>query len=612
MISTESGGPAPSPGTRVGRYLVTGEIGRGAMGVVYRATDPAIGRTVALKTIRLHSGSAAERQAHLDRLRREAQSGGRLLHPNIVTVFDFVEAPDTAFVCMEFVDGPSLEALMASGQPLDPRWVLSVLEQAAAALDYAHTNGIVHRDVKPANLLLQDGTTVKVSDFGIARMLADESTMTGPLMGTPSYMSPEQAQSRAVGGRSDQFSLAVIAYELLTGAKPFEGYSLASVVYKVCNEVPAPAATLNADLPPSVDQVLAKALSKDPALRFPSVSQFVAALDESLRRTPGWKPMPRRQAGFAPTVAEIPAKPAIPAKPGVAARPIPPAGRVPPVRPQSRSLWWWTLAGFLVAGGAFWLVVNKDEPLKIASLLENSAGTEAAGKPSAAGDAPVPLASAEPASGSTEPPPEAAVPSTDGSNAAPAASDAPASLTTPETPAVPPVVPESRPAADAGTRPPVTKPPEKANVTPPAAEEPRFAPHPVEILTEPPGATVMIDDNPSFTCTTPCQLTLGTGRHVLRFSRDGHRPSFQSIDVPQSLSARVRLEPRTGTVMVKTNPPGASILIDGREWRSKTPTMVTLPAGRHKLVLRLEGLPDESSEVEIRDNAVATLEINWK
>ena len=594
-----------------GRYLVSREIGRGAMGVVYQATDPALGRTVALKTIRLQAASPTERAAQVARLRREAQSGGRLLHPNIVTVFDFFEAGDSAFVCMEFIDGPSLESLLASGQPLDPLWTLSLFRQAADALDFAHSKGVVHRDIKPANLLLQEGRTLKISDFGIARILTEEATATGPLMGTPSYMSPEQAQTQPVGGRSDQFSLAVIAYELLTGRKPFEAYSLAAIVYQVCHDRPAAPSTLQAALDPAVDRVLYRALEKDPELRYPNVTQFVTALEDALARSPGWSPQPRRSPGTAPTVSW----PAPPTSRAIMTRPSPQANVArPPRRHAERrsagwSPWWGALAGFLLAGGAFIALTYRQHSFPSAPLMESPVESMTPAvpdqKPSAAGDDPprpelgseaLATATAE-ETASTSPSPADAV------------SRSEAALPEMETgsPPVPAEALAPKPAPPPAASKPVFQPEEMSTTV-----DSRPIPHPVRIFSEPSGATVKIDDNPLFTCVTPCQVTLGAGRHTLEFRREGHRPSYQSIEVPQSLVARVRLEQRTGTVMVKSNPPGAAIFINGREWRSRTPARVTLPAGRHRVVLRLEGLPEEASEVEIRDNAVATLEVNWQ
>jgi serine/threonine-protein kinase len=205
---------------QIGRYVIRGELGRGAMGIVYDAVDPMIGRRVAVKVISLKEG-ADSRQAEFmkERLFREARSAGRLFHPGIVVILDVGLHGDAAFITMEHIDGRSLHQVLAAGR-LAPDVTISIVKQTAAALDYAHQFGVVHRDIKPANIMLQGNVTVKVADFGVAKLLsANNQTVTGLLMGTPSYMSPEQIEAQPVDGRSDQFSLAVMAYELLTGVR---------------------------------------------------------------------------------------------------------------------------------------------------------------------------------------------------------------------------------------------------------------------------------------------------------------------------------------------------------------------------------------------------------
>jgi serine/threonine protein kinase len=220
---------------RIGRYKIIRELGRGAMGVVYHAIDPNIGRPVAIKTINLGTVLKPDEQERLrERLFREARSAGILSHPGIVTIYDVEQQGDLAYIAMEYVDGPTLDQVLSQPKALDPEQMFSVLAQTAVALDYAHGKGIVHRDVKPANIMIAAGGTVKITDFGIAKITAsDQFTMTGSIVGTPHYMSPEQVQGQPVDGRSDQFSLAVIAFEMLTGEKPYTGEHLTTVVYKI-------------------------------------------------------------------------------------------------------------------------------------------------------------------------------------------------------------------------------------------------------------------------------------------------------------------------------------------------------------------------------------------
>ena len=270
---------------QIGRYLIRGELGRGAMGIVYDAVDPMIGRRVAVKVISLKAGMDASQAEFLkERLFREARSAGRLFHPGIVVIFDVGLHEDAAFITMEHVDGPSLLQLLADGR-LDSKAALGILQQTAAALDYAHQHGVVHRDIKPANIMLQGKVTVKVADFGIAKLMsAQNQTLTGVLMGTPSYMSPEQVEARAVDGRADQFALAVMAYELLTGTRPFQADSMPTVAHLIVYGPRPSAEAMNPSLPKGIDGVLDRALSRFPEQRFPTCTEFTAALEEVLSR----------------------------------------------------------------------------------------------------------------------------------------------------------------------------------------------------------------------------------------------------------------------------------------------------------------------------------------
>jgi tRNA A-37 threonylcarbamoyl transferase component Bud32 len=268
---------------QIGRYLIRGELGRGAMGIVYDAVDPMIGRRVAVKVISLKAGMDASQAEFLkERLFREARSAGRLFHPGIVVIFDVGLHEDAAFITMEHVDGPSLLQLLADGR-LDSKAALGILQQTAAALDYAHQHGVVHRDIKPANIMLQGRVTVKVADFGIAKLMsAQNQTLTGVLMGTPSYMSPEQVEARAVDGRADQFALAVMAYELLTGTRPFQADSMPTVAHLIVYGPRPSAQAVNPSLPPGIDAVLDRALSRFPEQRFPTCTEFTSAIEAVL------------------------------------------------------------------------------------------------------------------------------------------------------------------------------------------------------------------------------------------------------------------------------------------------------------------------------------------
>jgi len=300
--------PDPSAPMQIGRYTVARELGRGGMGIVYEATDPAIGRRLAIKVINLQFMTGeGEAQVLRERLFREARSAGALSHPGIVGVYDVGEDRAMAFIAMEFVDGPSLQQIQRSSGKLEPADVVDMLAQVAAALDYAHRNGVVHRDIKPPNIMIHQGAQVKIADFGIAKITnAPKYTVTGMVMGTPAYMSPEQIEGREVDGRSDQFSLAVVAYELLTGMVPFQGKTYVSMVHSIVYGERPSAQAANPLLPVTFDAVLARGMAARPGDRFANCAEFVAALRTALYATaplattqPATVPQPTVQAATA-------------------------------------------------------------------------------------------------------------------------------------------------------------------------------------------------------------------------------------------------------------------------------------------------------------------------
>jgi serine/threonine-protein kinase len=261
---------------KIGRYEILDEVGQGAMGTVYRARDPLIERTVAIKTVPI----AKLRQEGTDeesRFLREAQSAGRLSHPNIVTIYDVGEADEVAYIAMEYLSGATLRDIMNKGpMPLD--LALDTATQMAEALAFAHEHGVIHRDIKPANVVItgQHGR-VKLTDFGIAHFINSDQPQTGQMLGSPRYMSPEQAMGREIDGRSDIFSLGAVLYEMLTGHYAFDGSSLPAIVYRVIHETSVPAASLRPQLPAGMSSLLARMLDKNPQAR-PDARALVNAL----------------------------------------------------------------------------------------------------------------------------------------------------------------------------------------------------------------------------------------------------------------------------------------------------------------------------------------------
>ncbi len=270
---------------RLGRYVIERRIGRGAMGAVYLAKDPRINRPVALKAIQIEKEFEDEelREARL-RFYREAESAGRLAHPNIITVFDAGEDKGLAYIAMEYVPGIPLKEFTDPKKLLAPKRALELCASAAEALDYAHNQGVIHRDIKPANLMYnpKEGS-LKITDFGVARMTDNNRTKTGIVLGTPMYMSPEQLGAEDLTGHSDLFSLGVTLYELLAGEVPFHATNIAVLMTKITTEDPAPMSTRRAGIPQSVDTVLARALAKRPMDRFTSGSEMAIALRNCAR-----------------------------------------------------------------------------------------------------------------------------------------------------------------------------------------------------------------------------------------------------------------------------------------------------------------------------------------
>jgi serine/threonine-protein kinase len=267
----------------IGRYLVLSELGRGAMGKVYKARDPQLDRLVAIKTLRTDLGLAPEIVADFKkRFYREAMAAGRLNHPNIVAIHDVLEIAETPYIIMEYVDGRTLSTLLVAEGPLEPKRAVEIVVQACHALEYAHARGIVHRDIKPANILVSGGRDVKVSDFGIARISGTKFTQTGAMVGSPSYMSPEQVRGTQVDGRSDLFALGVVLYEILCGVDPFSGESPSTVLYKIVHEEPPPVPDRNPAVPPVLDAVIHRALAKDPDRRYPTARAFAEALKKAM------------------------------------------------------------------------------------------------------------------------------------------------------------------------------------------------------------------------------------------------------------------------------------------------------------------------------------------
>ncbi len=343
-------GPPEQETKKLGRYTVLYELGRGAMGTVFRAHDPQIEREVALKTVNLLGLSATEQELYRQRFLREARAAGRLSHGGIVTIHDVGvdDQTQTPYLVMEFIQGLTLEQL-TRGQPVPVEKALDLVQQIAEALDYAHQQQIVHRDIKPANILVTRDGRAKITDFGIAKLETAKFTQTGLVLGTPAYMSPEQLTAKPVDARSDIFSLGAILYELLTNKLPFQGDTLAALSYNVVHVREEPPSAVSTGLSPDFDYVVQRALAKDPAERYQSGRELADDL-EDLRNVC----LPRSRAAAAVAPAASAAAIAAPLSATIALE-----APVPAPLPERRRRWLALLALgvllFLLLGAGWWL-----------------------------------------------------------------------------------------------------------------------------------------------------------------------------------------------------------------------------------------------------------------
>jgi len=308
---------------KLGKYEIRRELGAGAMGVVYEGWDPGIARRVAIKTVKGADLQGAEAEQTLARFRHEAQAAGRLSHPHIVQIYEFGEDAGTQFIAMEFIEGKELKDYFDSEDRFKLPEIVRIMKELLAALGHAHKNGIVHRDVKPANIIILGDGTVKVADFGIARIESSNLTQAGSVLGTPAYMSPEQFMGQTVDPRSDLFSAGVVLYQFLTGEKPFTG-SVTTIMHKVLKEQPIAPSELNVQVPQAFDALIRKALSKRPDERFQSAAEFAEALEAAASGQAAAEATMMNGAGDATlagaTIADRPASAAVaPAAPPPAA-----------------------------------------------------------------------------------------------------------------------------------------------------------------------------------------------------------------------------------------------------------------------------------------------------
>ncbi|MBZ5669851.1 MAG: PEGA domain-containing protein [Acidobacteriia bacterium] len=633
--------------TKAGRYQIVGELGRGSMGIVYQGFDPIIGRTVAIKTMLTEGLSPQEFQEYKARFQREAQAAGILTHPNIITVYDFGEDGGILFLAMEFLEGKSLEQVVQEQNVLPLETILPIYDQVCSALDHAHRNKIVHRDIKPANIMLLQNGLVKLTDFGIAKIMSLGMTQAGQILGTPNYMSPEQVKGRQVDGRSDIFSLGVILYELVTGEKPFGGQNITTVIYKIINENPIPPRELDGTIHAGLNYVISKALAKNSDERY----QTCRELAEDLRnyRTLGGAPSP--QGTVVLRTAPTAVGPAEPAPPMQEQAPQPPPVAVeetpvtrPPVihvirptppRPQGIPQIAWVLGSLLVVallGGVGYFILLRGQGQRVVQPVTSQVVTEATPPAVTAQQATTPTQPTEAKSAEIPPIAEVARTQEPQRTHAPAAAKvgqllvsanvagAKISLDGRSDPSW--VTPYTIARLPAGTynvvisrdgyedfQQSVTIEGGQTNSVVGNLSSPRGE---INIETSPTGVEVLIDGKsygPS-----PVRATLSAGDHTYTVKRPGAEPYEKTFTLKSGAILTKKLNlgevTRTGIVEVRTIPPGATVLADGSPVGGQTPTSFRLAVGPHTLAISLSGYRPVQQHVDVSASGTSNININ--
>jgi serine/threonine protein kinase len=576
---------------QVGRYRIIEEIGRGATGVVYKAVDPKLDETVALKVIRPDAEN--RRPSALETLRAIT----RLSHPNIAVLYDVLSEEQDVYLPFEYAPGISLETMLRRLALPEKPVLLHCFRQVAQALDYADTKGFVHRDVKPSNIIIHETAagqfTAKVTDFGVSQLVSHGIT-GGVMAGTPSYLSPEEIQGTAVDGRSDQFSLAVVVYEALSGTKPFIADSLSAIFYQICRQAPRPVEEINPSLTAAVGVVLNRALAKNPSQRFHSCADFVEALGTALQETAGWValpvavpqelPPPRTSRQVLPESESSLYLPSLPKRRG---------SEEDEDTKKKREHSPLTLLAVMLALSAVVIAVTVlfgqwDWRSVFSRPTAGTASTETSNRARSG--------SAERSPAPPQDQPKQTQPSA-------AANEAPKPVDANPVTGPPPVLPPTKAPQPAKQVPNLPSQPGKSSPVPGAVAA-------VDLLSEPPGAKIVVDGNPSTSCVAPCTISLPTGRHTATFELNGYNLARRVFNVPDERSLITPLGRSTGTLVVTSTPAGSDIFVDNKP-AGKTPATLHLPAGRHTLIL-VNGPMRHQETLDIGAGELATRSLRWQ
>lgn len=578
---------------KIGRYEIIEELGRGAMGVVYKARDPNIGRLVALKTMRLDV-AGLEHDEILRRFRHEARAAGRMNHPNLVIVYDAEESDGLFYIAMEYILGETLYSILTRQKTLPIEKIIEYSRHICAGLDYAHSMGVIHRDVKPANIMITPQDTAKIMDFGVAKIGAAALTQDGTVVGTPDCMSPEQVQGRALDGRSDLFSYGVVLYQLLTGTKPFIAEEVTSVIYKIIHTHPVSPRDLDPTIHPGLGAIALKALAKNPDDRYQSGAELIHDLENYITVNSVALAATERSSKF-----DLSAPATRTPHPNSQEESEPPSKQV--ISPWLK--WGITLLAWSIVVGAFMaptplrdktrVLINRAmvaaerragqgrlAPLikKVELLSETPITTDLASKQ------PVPLDSNTTADENPDADPE--------SQTSSAPTDSNSASTENPTPAITPAasVPPTT-ADDSSDAVPIKNDVEHATV---------------QFNSVPSGASVEIDGHSDSAWITPFVVVdVPVGIHKLTFTKTGYLTERREIEVgPGKSNYSVSLTAGGAILRISSEPKGAWITVDGSDTGRTTPAELQVASGEHRIFLSLDRYRPASVSAKVQDGQV--------
>jgi serine/threonine-protein kinase len=586
-------------GSKLGRFQIASVLGQGAMGVVYLAHDPEIGRPVAIKTVRAAAIGGESTQEIEARFQKEAKLAGRLQHPNIVTVYDVGRAGETLFIAMEYVDGKPLTRYLGAPDSFPLAVKVAIVRQVAEALGHAHERGVLHRDVKPGNILVGTDGRVKVTDFGIGKFTGattSELTRTGHMVGSPAYMSPEQVRGDKLDGRSDLFSLGIVLYELLTGARPFPGESITTLVYQILHTEPRDPLEWKSDLPVATREVIARLLAKAPEKRPADAREFVhelARIEKIQRESEVTRRAIRAGAPVAASVVDRAAgSPAAtaPAPPPVPTVPVPPAPA--PAGPPRRSGYPLVLIALAILVAATLYLLRQRREGSVEAAAAAPAVTAAPAPTFAAAPTPAAVPTAAPSpeptlaeSAAPKPPDEAVAAAAAPTAPHPTARPRPTPRPKPTAVAVAAAVPERAAPAPASAAPAVPPKPDHVDASYRTRRAVRFTSSPQQARLYLDGKYIGIADDWDNRGGGSELAFAKPGTHYVRMELPGYRPFVVEIDVSEdadkdSPSVDEEMDRRdhlpydhlpapvartTGAVEFSVQPSEATITENGRE-----------------------------------------------